>query len=528
MLAARSLRWGGICPIAFLWSLFTCAVALYNPEKKLETARLYGNLDGYAYYFVDLIVGTPPQRVSVILDTGSGMCGFPCKSCAHCGKHIDPAFDYGASSSAEWVPCGSKCTASHSCLNKKCSYRKSYLEGSSIDGVVFEDYVSIGDAIQSNPPVRAQLGCHQHENKLFYTQKANGIFGIQGPTSLLHSFFKDGSHVDTSVFTICLSKEGGRLTVGGADTTDHHGTVSWMKFPGQKYTVPLKNMEVGGKLISGFASTLLDSGTTFTYFPDQHYRSLRDGIDKYCKAHRKCGTLRGTCYSGLAKPYDLSGFPIVKVKFDGITIDWHPSEYLHLKRSSSKDSSWCFAFENDGRISTTTLGASFMLNKDVIFDLGRKLIGMAPARCPEYKGSKRPPPPQGHSWEEIMEEAKHEAEQELLLRGNTSNQTALLSAEKSFLQAMSNDTRTQRGPRPLSYPGWSFNDPANPRPWNILLTVTVVLAGGICLKCAISIIVGKRMRHTQLPSEEHDDFGPNPNIVGMATEVDDDEDGLRF
>eukprot|EP00971_Amphidinium_carterae_P281282 5584779-Amphidinium_carterae.1 len=33
--------------------------------------------------------------------------------------------------------------------------------------------------------------------------------------------------------------------------------------------------------------------------------------------------------------------------------------------------------------------------KDVIFDLGRKLIGMAPARCPEYKGSKRPPPPQG-------------------------------------------------------------------------------------------------------------------------------------
>jgi len=44
--------------------------ALYDPYNHIESARLYGNINEYAYYFVDLLVGTPPQRVSVILDTG--------------------------------------------------------------------------------------------------------------------------------------------------------------------------------------------------------------------------------------------------------------------------------------------------------------------------------------------------------------------------------------------------------------------------------------------------------------------------
>merc|ERR1719162_1433155 len=88
-----------------------CA-GLYDPKHRIESARLYGNIDAFAYYYADLLLGTPPQRVSVIVDTGSGVTAFPCRSCRHCGTHIDPAFDYGSSSSAKWQPCGGSCTGS--------------------------------------------------------------------------------------------------------------------------------------------------------------------------------------------------------------------------------------------------------------------------------------------------------------------------------------------------------------------------------------------------------------------------------
>ena len=36
----------------------------------------------------DVLVGEPPQRVSVILDSGSSLLAFPCTGCSHCGPLI--------------------------------------------------------------------------------------------------------------------------------------------------------------------------------------------------------------------------------------------------------------------------------------------------------------------------------------------------------------------------------------------------------------------------------------------------------
>lgn len=44
----------------------------------------------YAYYFIDLMVGTPPQLTSVIVDTGSHLLAFPCGGCDQCGHHLVP------------------------------------------------------------------------------------------------------------------------------------------------------------------------------------------------------------------------------------------------------------------------------------------------------------------------------------------------------------------------------------------------------------------------------------------------------
>merc|ERR1719199_22587 len=49
-----------------------------------ETGELY---QGYGTHYMDLWVGTPPQRQTVIIDTGSSITAFPCSGCVHCGDN---------------------------------------------------------------------------------------------------------------------------------------------------------------------------------------------------------------------------------------------------------------------------------------------------------------------------------------------------------------------------------------------------------------------------------------------------------
>ena len=57
-------------------------------------------------------VGTPPQRQTVIIDTGSSVTAFPCTGCADCGSktdaepyHVDEEYDVSSSSTYERTSC---------------------------------------------------------------------------------------------------------------------------------------------------------------------------------------------------------------------------------------------------------------------------------------------------------------------------------------------------------------------------------------------------------------------------------------
>jgi len=356
---------------------------IYHPVEHIETARIYGNIDHFAYYFVDLLVGTPPQRVSVIVDTGSGVCAFPCASCAHCGTHIDPAFDVGKSSTARWQDCGAGCAGS--CGAGHCSYYQGYTEGSSISGYWFRDLVRIGDSIQRNPAVNGLMGCHQNENNLFYTQRANGILGI-GPSSgrdtLLHQLFADNEHVQSSTFTLCLADWGGVVVVGGHNASYHTGSIQWV--PMQRntgfYHVGLSEMSINGQSLSrSWGRTMIDSGTTYCYMGTAAYQGLKNGIESYCRAHSSCGSVQsGECW----QVPDISKFPTITVSFGGVATSWGANSYMYRKGQTKR---WCYAFQDDGAGADTVLGASWMRHKDVIFDIDQYRVGIVPASCPSFQ-----------------------------------------------------------------------------------------------------------------------------------------------
>ncbi|CAN0410289.1 unnamed protein product, partial [Ectocarpus sp. 13 AM-2016] len=60
---------------------------------------------GWGTHFAYVYVGTPPQRVSVIIDTGSHFTAFPCSECENCGSHTDPHWDQSKSTSSHIVTC---------------------------------------------------------------------------------------------------------------------------------------------------------------------------------------------------------------------------------------------------------------------------------------------------------------------------------------------------------------------------------------------------------------------------------------
>mmetsp|Transcript_86450 Transcript_86450/g.201127 ORF Transcript_86450/g.201127 Transcript_86450/m.201127 type:complete len:506 (-) Transcript_86450:124-1641(-) len=398
-------------------------------ENGVESAWLYGNMNHYAYYFADLLIGSPtPQQASVIIDTGSRLVGFPCKGCVHCGEHLDPMFDVSLSESARWLNCSSQC--SRSCVKGHCSYRETYSEGSTISGLWFDDSVRLGDSFSGNPPVRASLGCHTNENKLFYTQRANGIMGLApsyrgahgGRPTFLQDLFRDKAHVDAAIFSICLATWGGRLTVGGYDSSCHieaeersrrHCTLSrpctndgttWIDMTASHYYFVFPaGMALAGRTVvaspQAFGVTVVDSGTTYTYFPGPVFRALASALDAYCQEHEGCGALKdaslstglpgaGTQCWRLASPAEGPWrFPVLQMQFGrGVAIEWPPHGYLHQR---GEPDIWCQTFM-ENNLFQTVLGISWMIHKDIIFDIANSRLGVAQADCPEHRKNTNP------------------------------------------------------------------------------------------------------------------------------------------
>jgi hypothetical protein len=60
------------------------AQAINETSGYLHTSALYGGYN-LGYYYVNVYLGTPPTKQTLIVDTGSSITTLPCSDCTDCG-----------------------------------------------------------------------------------------------------------------------------------------------------------------------------------------------------------------------------------------------------------------------------------------------------------------------------------------------------------------------------------------------------------------------------------------------------------
>ncbi|XP_059302491.1 aspartic proteinase 36-like [Lycium ferocissimum] len=365
-------------------------------QKSHSSARmpLHDDLLLNGYYTTRLLIGTPPQRFALIVDTGSTVTYVPCSTCEQCGNHQDPKFQPEMSSTYQPVKCNIDCTCDNE--REQCIYERQYAEMSSSSGVLGEDIVSFGNQSELAPQ-RAVFGCENLETGDLYSQHADGIMGLgRGDLSIVDQLVE--KHVISDSFSLCyggMDFGGGAMVLGGIKPPSEMVFTHSDPVRSPYYNIELKGIHVAGKplnlnpqIFDGKHGTVLDSGTTYAYLPEAAFVAFKSAVMKEIPSLREIEgpdpNYKDICFSGAGS--DISqlskSFPPVDMVFsNGKKLSLTPENYLF--KHSKVRGAYCFGIFQNGKDPTTLLGGIVVRNTLVTYDRENERIGFWKTNCSE-------------------------------------------------------------------------------------------------------------------------------------------------
>ncbi|GLT89057.1 hypothetical protein SLE2022_070600 [Rubroshorea leprosula] len=361
---------------------------------------------------VTVSVGSPPQKVTMVLDTGSEL------SWLHCKKvpNLNSIFNYQSSSSYVPIPCSSPVcrtktrdlTNPVSCDPKKlCHAILSYADASSVEGnLAYETFV-IGSSAQP----RTIFGCMDSglSSNSEEDAKTTGLMGMnRGSLSFVNQ-------MGFPKFSYCISgfDSSGVLLLGEAN-------IPWLKginytplvvrsdplpyFDRVAYTVQLEGIKVGAKMLplpksafepdhTGAGQTMVDSGTQFTFLLGPVYTALKTEFIQQTRGILKTleepnFVFQGAmdlCYRVESTRTGLPELPRVSLMFRGAEMSVSGEKLLYRVPGvvRGRDSVYCFTFGNSDLLGMEAfvIGHHHQQNVWMEFDLVNSRVGFAEVRC---------------------------------------------------------------------------------------------------------------------------------------------------
>ncbi|XP_024360238.1 aspartic proteinase nepenthesin-2 isoform X1 [Physcomitrium patens] len=308
-------------------------------QKILAAGKIFSTpiASGNGEYLIDLSFGSPPQKASAIVDTGSDLIWVQCLPCQSCYTAIRAKFDPTKSSSyAAGLP--------YQSCNTSCQYNYMYGDDSSTSGALSFDSITIRTSTITN----VAFGCGHRNLGTF--AGAGGLMGLgQGPLSLI----SQAGAITSKIFSYCLVPLGinktspmyiGDSAAAGSDIayTPLLNNIVNPSF----YYVGLTGISVAGKAVnypagtfsidtSGQGGFILDSGTTLTYLNTAAFTA----VVAACKEAIPYPEVNGSSY-GLNYCFSTAGgttptYPSMVFHFTGVdfTLPPPPSrEHLRCSR----------------------------------------------------------------------------------------------------------------------------------------------------------------------------------------------------
>ncbi|XP_058099318.1 aspartic proteinase PCS1-like [Magnolia sinica] len=359
---------------------------------------------------ISLSVGTPPQPVTLVLDTGSELSWLRCwKSPKY------PSFSPLASSSYSTLPCSSSTCKTRtrdfpippSCDSKNlCHVSLSYADASSTEGSLAMDTFRIGDSTRPG----TIFGC-MNTDFSSSPQEDSQNAGMLGMNRGSLSFI---SQLGFPKFSYCISgrDSSGVLVLGDSDlpsltplnyTPLIQISIPLPYFDRVAYSVQLEGIRVSNKLLplpksvyepdhTGAGQTMVDSGTQFTFLLGPVYTALKNEFANQTSRVLRVLNEPGFVFQGamdlcfkIPVAERVPDLPAVVLMFRGAEISVSGERLLYRVEGEMRgvDAVWCFAFGNSDLVPMEAYVIGHHQQRDmwVDYDLQESRVGFGPAKC---------------------------------------------------------------------------------------------------------------------------------------------------
>ncbi|KAI3452987.1 hypothetical protein Pfo_009650 [Paulownia fortunei] len=302
-----------------LSTLFSALRKHPHPQLPVNSAASFGS----GQYLVSLHLGTPPQRVLLIADTGSDLTWVSCSACRrHCSSRATSFFPRHSATFSPYHCFDSTCTlvphpkkpvhCNHTRIHSTCRYEYSYSDGSITNGFFSHETTTFNTS--AGKLLKFQhfsFGCGFWNSGPSVSGASfnggNGVLGLgRGPISFSSQLGREFGHK----FSYCLMDYSlsppptSYLLIGGGSANGAAGKAKLSYTPllinrlsPTFYYIGIESVLINDVKLRispsvwaidkfGNGGTVLDSGTTLTFLAEPAYRRILAVFERLVKLPR--------------------------------------------------------------------------------------------------------------------------------------------------------------------------------------------------------------------------------------------------